>query len=158
MGQAAGRANARRGAAVRRDAPLLLPKLFRGRSRRVSCIGVRNSSQNARPRAAQVGSFRAAAAKQRRRACRTDQRPQPACWLRNLCRGAQHAGLSHPKPHAAQVSPGGRRLYPRSRQVDKIRARRCGVLNFAVARLMSPKERARFIYCLARQRQMGKHR
>jgi hypothetical protein len=101
MGQAAGRGNARQGAAVRRDAPLLLPKLFRGRSRRVSCIGVRNSSQNvaplvfvnvARPRA---GSFSAAAAKQRRRACRTDQRPQPACWLRNLCRGAQHARISH---------------------------------------------------------------
>ena len=146
MGQAAGRGNARRGAAVRRDAPLLLPKLFRGRSRRVSCIGVRNSSQNvaqlvstkryqqqrlvnvARPRAAQVGSFSAAAAKQRRRACRTDQRPQPACWLRNLCRGAQHAGLSHPKPHAPQVGRGGRWIHLRSRQVDKIRARRRGVL------------------------------
>jgi hypothetical protein len=33
---------------------------------------------------------------------------------RNLCRGAQHAGISHPKPHTAQVGPGGRWQHSRT--------------------------------------------
>ena len=39
-----------------------------------------------------------------------------------------NASLQHPKPHTAQVGPGGRWLYPRSRQVDEIRSRWRGVL------------------------------
>jgi hypothetical protein len=40
----------------------------------------------------------------------------------------RNASLWHTEPHAAQVSPAGRRLHSRSRQVEEIRSRWCAVL------------------------------
>src|SRR5262249_12474746 len=45
----------------------------------------------------------------------------------------------HPEPHAPQVSPGGRRLHSRSRQVDEIRPRWCGFLSLRLGLVVFPR-------------------